>query len=60
MKYFKYSWLLYKLYRAECRELEVECFCLEIGIDFDDLNLRAVRKARDKIKATWLRRNLID
>ena len=60
IKYWKYARRLSKLNRAIKFELWCEEFCEESSIDFDDLNLRSIRKARDKIKATWLRRNMID
>lgn len=60
IKYWKYKQLLRRLNIAKRQELNVMSYCKVMEIDFDDVNLRLLNRAIDKVRATWLRRNAID
>jgi len=53
IKYFKYQYLLYRLDVAKSKEYEIRKFYNELGIFYDDLNMRSINKAIAKAKDKW-------
>ena len=60
IKYFKYWNILRRLRSMKRKEYQVRIACSEMNIWYDDLNIRNINKAINRIKETWTRNNMID
>ena len=59
-KYIQYLWITSKLKRAIKKELDVEGFCIDLGVGFDDVTLRNLQDKLRKVNRLWLTKNMIN
>jgi len=59
-KYIQYLLIRRKLNRAIKKENEVQSFCVDLGVGFDDVTLRNLQDKLRKVNRLWLTKNMIN